>query len=87
MATQKHVKVGELEIPASYWEMTEEEKEQLSLTVMDSMLTILDQNLSKDTNKINVLDKLLESSIMVNISEENYEVSDVMTRIRELINE
>lgn len=87
MSQSKHIKVGELEIPASYWEMNEEDKDQLCLTIMDSMLTILDHNLNKEINRIGVLDLLLKSSLMVNEFEENYEVCEVMNRIRELINE
>jgi hypothetical protein len=87
MLKNKHIKVGELEIPASYWDMTEIEKEQLCLTIMDSMLTILDHNLSREINRLDMLDTLLQSSIMVNEAQENYEVTDVMARIRELIND
>ncbi len=87
MSQSKHIKVGELEIPASYWEMNEEDKDQLCLTIMDSMLTILDHNLNKEINRLGVLDLLLKSSLMVNEFEENYEVCEVMNRIRELINE
>lgn len=87
MSQSKHIKVGELEIPASYWEMSEEDKDQLCLTIMDSMLTILDHNLNKEINRLGVLDLLLKSSLMVNEYEENYEVCEVMNRIRELINE
>lgn len=87
MSQSKHIKVGELQIPESYWDMTKEDKDQLCLTIMDSMLTILDHTLNKDINRIDVLDSLLESSLMVNEYEENYEVCEVMNRIRELINE
>jgi hypothetical protein len=82
-----HIKVGELEIPASYWEMTEGEKNDLCLTILDSMLIVLDYNLNKEINRFNMLDNLLQSSIIINELTENYEVTDVMTRIRQLINE
>ncbi len=83
----KHVKVGELEIPATYWEMTEEDKTQLCLTIMDSMLIILDKHLNEGINRMDVLDKMLQSSIMVNQEQEEYEICEVMTKIRKLINE
>jgi hypothetical protein len=83
----KHIKVGELLIPPSYWDMTEEEKNDLSLTIMDSMLTILDKNLNEGINRMDTLDSILESSIMVNQASEGYEICEVMTRIRKLINE
>jgi len=83
----KHIKVGELEIPESYWDMTEEDKEQLCLTIMDSMLTILDKTLNVEINRFDILDKMLESSIMVNESNEQYEICEVMHKIRKLLNE
>jgi hypothetical protein len=87
MAKTEHIKVGELEIPLTYWEMTEQDKNDLCLTIMDSMLIILDKHLNEGLNRMDVLDKMLESSIMVNRQEEEYEICEVMTRIRKLINE
>ncbi len=87
MAKTEHIKVGELEIPLTYWEMTEQDKNDLCLTIMDSMLIILDKHLNEGLNRMDVLDKMLESSIMVNTQEEEYEICEVMTRIRKLINE
>ncbi len=87
MLKNKHIKVGELQIPESYWEMTDEEKQDLCLTIMDSMLTILDKSLSQGINRLDVLDSLLQSSMEVNEKEENFEVTDVMKRIREFIND
>lgn len=84
---KKHIKIGELEIPVSYWDMEEDEKIQLCLTIMDSMLIIIDHHLKPEINRIDVLDKLLQSSIMFNESQENYEICEVMNKIREIINE
>ena len=86
MLKNKHIKVGELQIPESYWEMTDEQKQDLCLTIMDSMLTILDKSLNQSINRLDVLDSLLKSSMEVNEKEQNFEVTDVMKRIRELIN-
>jgi len=85
--TKEHIKIGELEVPASYWNMIEEDKTQLCLTLMDSMLIVLDHNLKPGINRIEMLDLLLESSIIVNEKEENYEICEVMKKIRQLINE
>lgn len=87
MLKNKHIKVGELQIPESYWEMTDEQKQDLCLTIMDSMLTILDKSLNQSINRLDVLDSLLKSSMEVNEKEQNFEVTDVMKRIRELIND
>ena len=87
MSLLKHIKVGELQIPESYWDLTEEAKDQLCLTILDSMLTILDKTLNVEINRFDILDKMLESSIMVNESNEEYEICEVMYKIRKLLNE
>ncbi len=87
MDKTEHIKVGELQIPLSYWELTEQDKNDLCLTIMDSMLIILDKQLNEEINRMDILDKMLESSIMVNTQQEEYEICEVMNRIRKLINE
>ena len=87
MSLLKHIKVGELQIPESYWDLTEEAKDQLCLTILDSMLTILDKTLNVEINRFDILDKMLESSIIVNESNEEYEICEVMYKIRKLLNE
>ena len=83
----KHIKVGEMEIPVDYWDLTEADKMDICLALMDSMLIILDKNLNTEINRMDVLDKLLQSSIMVNEAEENYEICEVMQSIRNIIHE
>lgn len=83
----KHIKVGELEIPIDYWSMTEEDKIELNLVLLDAMLTLLDKQLNPDFDRLVILDKLLESSIESNEEEENYEICEVMKNIRTLLNE
>ena len=87
MSLLKHIKVGELQIPESYWDLTEEAKDQLCLTILDSMLTILDKTLNVEINRFDILDKMLESSLIVNESNEEYEICEVMYKIRKLLNE
>lgn len=83
----KQVKVGELLIPADYWDLTETEKMDLCLTVMDSMLIILDKHILPEYDRMDVLDTLLQSSIIFNEENDNFEVTDLMYRIRKVINE
>jgi hypothetical protein len=83
----KHIKVGELSIPMDYWSMSEEQKLDLSLTLMDGMITILDQVLTPEYDRFTILDKLLESSIQTNEYNEEYEICEVMTSIRKILND
>jgi hypothetical protein len=83
----RHVKVGELEVPVDYFNFCKEDKEILCNQVMDAMLHMLDRQLRPDLDRIQILEKLLESSIITNQEEEEYELCQVLMDIRTLINE
>lgn len=87
MKTNRHIKVGEMEVPPTYWDMTEEEQDQICLKLMETMLNILDKNLNKEVSRIDVLNNLLDTSIIVNEQNEEYEICEVMVKIRKLIHE
>jgi len=87
MKTTDHIKIGELEVPVDYFNFSKEDKEILCNKVMDAMLYVLDRQLKPDLDRIEILDKLLESSIITNQEEEEYEVCQVLMDIRTLINE
>lgn len=81
----EHIKVGELEIPIDYFKYNKEDKDILCNEIMDIMLHMLDKHLRPDMDRIKVLDLLLESSIITNQEQEEYEVCAVLSNIRELI--
>ena len=59
MKPNKHVKLGELEIPVDYFKMSKEDKEVLCNVIMDSMLTVLDRELKSDIDRIEIFNKSL----------------------------
>lgn len=81
------VRIGELEIPNDYFDFTEEEKDDVCNQIMDAMLTILDKQLKPEVNRIDVLDSILESSIITNQEDEMYEICQVLMDIRTRLNE
>ena len=83
----RHIKVGELEVPLDYFKFTKGEKELLCIEIMDAMLHMLDKQLRPDIDRIKVLDKLLESSIITNQEQEEYEICQVLMDIRTIMNE
>ena len=84
---ERHVKVGELEVPLDYFKFCKEDKETLCNEIMDAMLHMLDRQLRPDLDRLKVLDRLLESSIITNQDQEEYEICQVLREIRTLINE
>ena len=87
MKTNNHIKVGELEIPADYFKLDEEDKREICAFLLDTILNILDKELNPASEKNEILNFLLESSIMTNEMDETYEVAAVLRDIKKLLNE
>lgn len=83
----KNIKVGEMEVPTDYWLLDEDEKKTICLNIADAILTLLDSHLSPKMDKMDILERLLESSIQSNEDDENYEVCQVLNDIKKIINE
>lgn len=87
MKTNSHIKVGELEIPADYFKLSEEDRKEICSFLLDTILKILEKELNPTTEKIEVLKVLLESSIITNEMDETYEVAAVLRDIKKLLDE
>jgi hypothetical protein len=79
--------MGYLDVPKNYFDLQLEDKEVVRNSILEAMLYILEKNLSKDTDKQKVLLEIIESSIMMNEHDENYEVAGVLFDIKNMINE
>ena len=84
---EKHIKVGEIEIPKDYWQLNLDKRRELCETLVDTLLLVLDKQIRPDMNRLRVLDLLLISSIITNEKDENYEICQVLQDLRLLINE
>jgi len=87
MKTNKHIKVGELEIPVDYFSMDEEYKKELCLILVDAIITAIDKHVNPKLNRVEILDMMLDSSIQTNEQDENYEVCQFLNDIKQIINE
>jgi hypothetical protein len=86
MNTQK-TKIGELQIPLEYFDLTKEEKDYLINEILNVMLTIIDKNVVPTVNRIDILNTILDSSIETNIEDEVYEICAVLWDIKQKLNE
>jgi hypothetical protein len=87
MQKQKQIKVGHLDVPEDYFSMPKEDRQVVCNTILESILYILERHINDDrVDKLNVLNRLIDSSIITNQHEENYEVCGVLMDIRNLIN-
>jgi len=83
----KTVKVGEMEIPSDYFSMNEEDKQIICNSILESIMYLLEKHVNTDeVDRRVILDRIIESSIITNEMEENYEVAGVLFDIQKLIN-
>lgn len=83
----KNIKIGELEIPFEYFELTEEERNILIDEVYNSMLLLIDRTTNPVYNRKEILEKIIDSSLITNRDEENYEICQVLFDLKKHINE
>lgn len=79
------VDIGELKIPVDYFKFTHKQKVSLCNTIIDSMLYIIDKNVEPEIDRMKILDGIIESSIITNLGEENYEVVQVLSDVKTLL--
>ena len=83
----KHIKVGYMDIPEDYFELDSVNKETICLVLMDRLLTLIDRQFDEEYNRIEILNRLIDSSIESNINDEAYEIAAVLRDIKKVLNE
>ena len=87
MSTVNKTKIGILEIPIEYFDLSKEEKDYLINEILNVMLTIIDKNVIPTVNRIDILNMIIDSSIETNIEDEVYEICAVLYDIKQKLNE
>ena len=83
----KSIKIGHLEIPEDYFKLHSIDKETICIILMEQILNMIEKQIPSYINKIEFLDKVLESSIITNVQAEQYEIAQVLTDIKQMIND
>ena len=81
------VKIGHLDVPVDYFTLPVDEKEVICNSILESMLYLLEKHIDPEVNRFEILNKIIDSSIIMNEDHENYEVAGVLFDIRKMINE
>lgn len=81
------VKIGHLDVPIDYFTLPVDEKEVICNSILESMLYLLEKHIDPEVNRFDILNKIIDSSIIMNEDNENYEVAGVLFDIRKMINE
>ena len=83
---RKKVTLNDLEIPPDYFDLNDINKHTVCVVLMDSILRIIDQSFDPQYNRIEILNKLLDVSIESNVEEETYEIAQVLSDIKKILN-
>ena len=87
MKQKEIVKIGHLDVPIDYFTLPVDEKEIICNSILESMLYLLEKHIDPEVNRFDILNKIIDSSIIMNEDHENYEVAGVLFDIRKMINE
>lgn len=83
----KNIKVGELEVPSDYFSLPQEDKDVICNSILESIMYLLEKHVDNEYfNRQMILERIIESSIITNEMEENYEVAGVLFDVKKLIN-
>jgi hypothetical protein len=79
--------LGYVDVPKQYFKLEKNKKDVICLKIIDMLLHQLDEQVDKTINRIDLLDEIMESSIESNLEDENYEIAQVFSDIRKILNE
>jgi hypothetical protein len=87
MGRKAQIKIGDIEIPKEYFKLKQEDKNEICEYIADKIYKMVDKQLHSGVDRLSVVDLIIQSSIITNEEEENYELCQVLVDIRNLINE
>ena len=85
--SRESIDMGYIGIPKEYFVYDKETKELICNEIIDRLLLQIDREVDPTINRIQFLDEMMESSIETNLKDENYEVVQVFSDVRKLLNE
>ena len=78
---------GYVDVPKEYFMYDKQTKKLICNQIIDRLLIQIDRDLDITINRIQFLDEMMESSIETNLKDENYEIVQVFSDVRKLLNE
>ncbi len=84
---RESIDMGYIGIPKGYFVYDKETKKLICNEIIDRLLLQIDREVDPTINRIQFLDEMMESSIETNLKDENYEVVQVFSDVRKLLNE
>ena len=85
--SRESIDMGYIGIPKEYFVYDKQTKVLICNEIIDRLLIQIDREVDPTINRIQFLDEMMESSIETNLKDENYEVVQVFSDVRKMINE
>jgi hypothetical protein len=82
-----HIELGWIQIPKKYIDFEKEQRDVVCNRLIDILLKHIDRDLAPEYNRIDFLEDVLESSILSNLEQEQYEICSVLRDCIKLLNE
>lgn len=83
----KNIDVGYIDIPKEYATLSKVQKDYIVNSIIDSLYKSIDARLKPEYNRITFMKEVLESSLITNEKEENFEICQVILDCTKKLNE
>jgi len=80
-------KIGYIDIPEDYMNLSDDEKYIICSKILDKLIMKIDKQLPPYISRVDFTLDILESTLITNEEEENYEVCSVIRDIKKILNE
>lgn len=87
MGRKAQIRIKDIEIPKEYFDLKKEDKDEICEYLANKIYLMVDKSTHTGMNRDAVVDLIIQSSLITNEEEENYEMCQVLVDIRNLINE
>lgn len=87
MGRKAQVKIDEIDIPKDYFDLKTEDKKELCEYIANKIYLMVDRATHIEMHRDAMVDLIIQSSLITNEEEENYEMCQVLVDIRKLLNE
>jgi hypothetical protein len=85
--SDNHLRIGEMEIPQEYFRLSPEDKKLICDVILNKIYHLVERMPTGNLRKMDVMYHLIDSSIITNEEDENFEVCQVLKDVRNLLNE
>ena len=87
MPAKEKLKIGDMDVPEDYFTLTPYEKVMLCEVLANKIYLLIDRSGATGAQRLETLNKIIDSSILMNEVDENFEVCQVLKDMKNHVNE